>query len=67
MNFYLGGRISTDGDTDRDIERRIEVPGSAVHALKAVWSAEDIGIRTKVQVFESLVLNLFLYNSEHGH
>jgi hypothetical protein len=61
---YLGGYISAQGDTEKDVERRIGLARGILKSLSKVWNAREISRTTKVQVYETLVLSVLLYNSE---
>ena len=64
-NFvYLGGTISTNGESEKDINRRIGLARGILQVLGKVWSSKEIGKATKVQMYETLVLSALLYNSE---
>ena len=61
---YLGGVITSEGKSDKDVKRRIGFASGVMSSLKVIWQARDISLGTKVMVYESLVLSLLLYNSE---
>ncbi len=59
-----GGGITGDGASDQDVKRRIGLANGVVQSLDKIWRAKDISVKTKVRVYETLVLSLLLYNSE---
>jgi len=61
---HLGGKISSDGTSEEDVGRRICLASCGMQALSKFGSFKDIGLSTKVRVYETLLLNLLLYNSE---
>jgi len=61
---YLGGNICTHGGSEKDVERRIGLARGIWQALGKIWSSKELGIDTKVRMYETLVLSALLYNSE---
>jgi hypothetical protein len=61
---YLGSKIEGNGSSDQDVKRRIGLANGVVQSLASIWRAEGISVKTKVRVYETLVLSLLLYNSE---
>ena len=60
---YLGGNISRDG-SESDVKRRIGLARGLFQSLNNIWIAKELSKETKVQVYETLVLSVLLYNSE---
>src|SRR6218665_1674541 len=64
-NFvYLGGNISTQEGSDRDVERRIGLLSGTWQALRKVWNSKELSKATKTRMYEVLVLSTLLYNAE---
>jgi len=61
---YLGGKISDSADSSADIERRIGLATGVARSLAVLWKSKDIGIPTKIRLYNTLVLSVLLYNSE---
>ena len=61
---YLGGVITSEGRSDKDVARRIGLASGVMSSLGVIWQAKDITLGTKVMVYESLVMSILLYNSE---
>src|SRR5664279_5167461 len=61
---YLGGTMSEDASTEQDMTRRLGLACGAMQKLNPIWKSKDIATRTKTRVYESLVLNILMYNSE---
>ena len=61
---YLGSVIASNGTSEKDIDRRINLARAAFNSLKKIWAARDISKPLKVRVYESLVLSILLYGSE---
>jgi len=61
-NFvYLGGSVSADQSSDKDIERRIGLAAGIVRNLDTIWKATK---GTKVMLYHTLVQAIVLYNAE---
>src|SRR6218665_184069 len=64
-NFvYLGGIISTQEGTDKDVERRTGLARETWQALGKVWNSKEQSKATKTRMYEVLVLSTLLYNAE---
>ena len=61
---YLGSRITTDGSSLKEIDRRLGVAWGVVGSLKRVWRSRHLSRKTKVEVFKRLVLPSLLYGCE---
>jgi exonuclease III len=61
---YLGGTISNDDMPGNDIKRRIGIAYGAMQKLTRIWKSKNITLKTKVKVYEALVLSVIQYNSE---
>ena len=61
---YLRGNLSLKGGCISYLKSQIGTMRAAFQTLEIVWSASDITTTTKLQIYETLVLNCFLYNSE---
>ena len=61
---YLGANVTTDGGSTADLKKRIALASAAYKRLGKIWQATDIGRKTKVSLFKSLVLSVLLYGCE---
>jgi hypothetical protein len=61
---YLGAVISEDGSCEADIKRRIGLAAGTFGNLTTIWKAKNITIKTKVKVYETMVVPILLYGSE---
>ena len=61
---YLGSRVTSDGSSLIEIDRRLGVAWGVVGSLKRVWRSRYLSRRTKVEVFKRLVLPSLLYGCE---
>uniref|UniRef100_H3AY06 Reverse transcriptase domain-containing protein n=1 Tax=Latimeria chalumnae TaxID=7897 RepID=H3AY06_LATCH len=60
---YLGGLVSENGSCEEDI-KRIGLASAAFGRLSRIWMAKDILVKTKVRVYEVMVIPILLYGSE---
>ncbi len=64
-NFtYLGSVISQEEGAQKDIRNRMCKARNAFVKLRPVWRSTTYGIRTKLQLYNSLVKSVLLYSSE---
>jgi exonuclease III len=62
---YLGSSINEDSACGGEVERRIALGTRRFCELKKpIWRQDCIGLRTKMQLYRSLVLTVVLYGSE---
>ena len=61
---YLGGMVTEDGECRRDIQRRTSLASAMVGKLSKIWKSPSISLRTKVKVYEAIVIPVFLYGVE---
>ena len=61
---YLGSKVSTDGDSGKDVQARLAKANQAFGSLNAVWKSKQLRVKTKIRIFKSNVLSVLLYGSE---
>ena len=62
---YLGSVIHNSGTSDYDVNRRLGLAYGVMNSLnKSIWRCRYLCRRTKLRIFKSLVLPVFLYGSE---
>ena len=61
---YLGGLVTEDGECRKDIQRRTGLASAMVGKLSKIWRSASISIKTKVKVYETIVIPVFLYGAE---
>ena len=61
---YLGSKMTTDGDTESEINARLSKAGPAFASLKNIWKSKKISLKTKLRFFTSNVLTTLLYGCE---
>ena len=64
-NFvYLGSTLFEDGDLRREARTRIGKASAALNGLRNVWGSTDITRKTKLQLFNAIVMAVLLYCCE---
>ena len=64
-NFvYLGGNISTNDGSGKDIKRRIGLTRGMLQTMNRIWTSKELSKQTTMRVYETLVKSVLLYNSE---
>ncbi|KAK3546988.1 hypothetical protein QTP86_007917 [Hemibagrus guttatus] len=61
---YLGSKVTTDGDCNKDINTRVSKANQAFAMLKPIWRTTSLSIHTKIKIFRSNVISVLLYGSE---
>jgi len=61
---YLGSQITEDAECEQDIKRRAGLGSAMVGKLNKIWRSRSISLQTKVKVYETLVIPVFMYGSE---
>ena len=61
---YLGSKISSDGNSEVDVQARIAKATGAYAALHNIWKSSKTSKKTKIRLFKSSVLSVLLYGSE---
>ena len=61
---YLGSTLTKDGRCATEIKIRIAIATSAMASLRKTWHSRELSFTTKLKLFKSLVLSIFLYGCE---
>lgn len=61
---YLGSSITSDGNCEAEVRRRIIMAKSAMTRLTKVWRDRSISKSVKVRLVRALVFSVFLYGAE---
>ena len=62
---YLGSLLSSSGNIDEEVQRRIGMASSSFARLTPrVFTSRDLSIHTKVKVYRAVCLSVLLYASE---
>ena len=61
---YLGSMISDDSSCNKDIKSRLGKANSTFGRLNNIWKNKSLKCKTKIRLYESLVLSTALYGAE---
>src|SRR5688572_9418412 len=61
---YLGGVITEDAESTRDIRKRIGLASAMFGKLRKLWRSCNISTRTKTKLYETLVIPVLIYGAE---
>jgi len=61
---YLRSLLTDDGKCEKDIRRRSSLAFAMVSKLNRIWKSSNISLRTKIKVYEALVIPVFTHESE---
>ena len=61
---YLGSLMTDDGKCINDIKKRVGLASTVIGQLYKIWKGKEITIKTKVMVYQVLVMPALLYGAE---
>jgi len=61
---YLGGLVTEDGQAAKNIKRRIGLASAAFGKLDKMWRTSNISSKTKIKLYETLIILVLLYGPE---
>jgi len=61
---YYGGLVTKDGQVTKDIKRRIGLASAASGKLDKMWRTINISSKTKIKLYDTLVIPVMMYGSE---
>ena len=61
---YLGSLITADSSCDREIKIRIGKANAAFGKLTKIWKKNGFSMKTKIRLYNAIVLSTLLYGSE---
>ena len=61
---YLGGMVTEDGKSAEDIKRIIGLAAAMMAKLTKLWRSKSIKLKTKVKLYETLVIPVLMYGAE---
>ena len=64
-DYFLGSKISADGDCSLEIERRFLLGGKAMTNLDSVLKSRDIPLPTKVCLVRAMIFPIAIYGCEN--
>ena len=62
--IFLGSKISTDGDCNHEIKRRLLFGRKVVTNLDSIFKSRDITLPTKVRLAKAIVFTVVMYGLE---
>ena len=62
--FFLGSRITADGDWSHEIKRRSLLGGKVMTNLESIFKSRDITLPTKVCLVKAMVFPVVMYGCE---
>ena len=63
-NFFLGSKITADGNCSHEIKRRLLLGRKAVTNLDSILKSSDITLVTKVRLVKAMVFRVVMYGCE---
>ena len=61
---YLGSTVAKDGGAEADITKRISKARNSFNLLGKAWKSESYSRKTKLHLFQSIVLPVLLYGAD---
>ena len=62
--FFLGSKITTDGDCSHEIKRRLLLRRKVMNNLDSIFKSSDITLLTKVRLVKAMVFPVVMYGCE---
>ena len=62
--FFLGSKITADGDCSHEIRRRLLLGRKVLTNLDSIFKGRDITLPTKVRLFKAMVFPVVMYGCE---
>ena len=62
--YFLGSKITTDGDCSHEIKRRLLLRRKAMTNLDSILKSRDITLPTKVRLVKATVFSVVVYGYE---
>ena len=62
--YFLGSKITADGDCSHEIKRRLLLGRKAITNLDSILKSRDITLLTKVRLVEAMVFPVVMYGCE---
>ena len=63
-DFFLGSKITADGDCSHEVKRRLLLGRKAMANLDSVLKSRDITLPTKVRLVKAMVFPVVVYACE---
>ena len=62
--YFLGSKITADGDCSHEIKRRLLLGRNVVTNLDSIFKSRDITLPTKVRLVKAMVFPVVMYGRE---
>ena len=62
--YFLGSKITADGDCSHEIKRRLLLGRKAMTNLDSIFKSRDITLPTKVHLVKAMVFPVVMYGCE---
>jgi len=62
--FFLGSKITADGDCSHEIKRRLLLGRKVMTNLESIFKSRDITLPTKVRLVKAMVFPVVMYGWE---
>ena len=62
--YFLGSKITADGDCSHDIKRHLLFGRNAMTNLDSIFKSRDITLPTKVRLVKAMVFSVVMYGCE---
>ena len=63
-SFFLGSKITADGDCSHEIKRRLLLRRKVMTNLDSIFKSRDITLPTKVHLVKAMVFPVVMYGCE---
>ena len=64
LYFFLGSKITADGDGSHEIKRRLLLGKKVNTSLDSIFKSRDITLPTKVHLVKTMVFPVVMYGCE---
>ena len=64
MIFFLGSKITVDGDCSHEIKRHLLLGRKVMNNLESILKSRDITLPTKVHLVKAMVFPVVMYGCE---
>ena len=61
---YLGSEVTSDGNSEKDVNARLSKARGAFAALRNIWKSPKLSFTSKIRIFKTNVMAVLLYGSE---
>ena len=65
--YFLGSKITADGDCSHEIKRCLLLGRKVMTKLDSIFKSRDVTLPTKVHLVEAIVFPVVMYETVSGH